>query len=233
MNAQDRYKNKLFAIFGDSISTLDGYSRPDDAAFYVGMQKFKAGVFAPEDTWWGRVIEHLGGVLLMNNSISGSVVCKHPDCLISSYGCSDERTSALSREGTFPDVIMIFMGINDWGRGIKPTPDDESAEGDLSIFSVAYRNMLEKLQKNYPQAELWCFTLPVSTCTHRQDFVFPYDCGGHHIEEYCEVIRACAKKCGCRVIDLYGSSVPYDTIDGFHPNAEGMKTLADAVIYQL
>lgn len=233
MSIQDRYKNQYFSILGDSISTLDGYSQPKYAAYYDIARKYESGVFTPSDTWWGQVIEHFGGTLLVNNSISGSTVCKH--CLYEnpSYGCSDERTAALSFNGRDPDVIMIFMGINDWGYGIKPTPCDISEEVDLSIFSVAYKTMLEKLRKNYPAAELWCFTLPVSICKNRENFVFPYRRSGRHVEEYCEAVRFCAEKYGCRIIDLYRPTTPYDTIDGFHPNAEGMKTLAEAVIDQL
>lgn len=70
----------------------------------------------------------------------------------------------------------------------------------------------------------------MSDCKDREDFIFPYRYGGRHMEEYCDVIRACAEVYGCRVIDLYRSAQPYDTIDGFHPNAEGMKTLSDAMI---
>ena len=187
----------------------------------------------PSDTWWGRVIEHLGGELLVNNSISGSTVSKSPQFEIPSYSCSDERTSALSVDGQSPDVIMIFMGENDWGRGVRLAPRDEYEADDKSIFSVAYCTMLEKLRKNYPQAELWCFTLPLGTCKSRADFVFPYRYAGRHIEEYCDAIRAAAEEYGCRVIDLYRFSQPYDTIDGFHPNKDGMKTLADAVIGSL
>lgn len=218
---------------GDSISTLDGYSVPEYAAFYEGYRKFEADVFFPEDTWWGQVIEHLGGEILVNNSFSGSMVCKTGSCEIESYGCSDERTSGLDKNGVLPDVIMVYMGTNDWGGGIKPEPQSQSENSDISVFSVAYRSMLEKLKKNYPMAELWCFTLSVSICKKREDFVFPYRYKGVHIEEYCRVIRDCAKEYGCRIIDMYECAQPYDTIDCFHPNAEGMKTLSKAVIDQL
>ena len=226
----ESYKNKLFSVLGDSISTLSGYSEPDYAAFYEGEIKYKSGVFAPEDTWWGQVIERLGGELLVNNSYSCSIVCKHPECEVPSNGCSDERTAALARGGFSPDVVMIFMGMNDWGRGILPWPEGEGKERGLAVFYTAYEDMLAKICANYPRAELWCFTLPVSICTKKESFAFPYRFGGRHIEEYCEVIRACAAKRGCRVIDLYRAGKPHDTIDGFHPNAEGMKTLAEAVM---
>ena len=106
--------------------------------------------------------------VLVNNSFSGSMVRKSRFCEIPSYGCSDERTSGLGRDGEIPDVIMIFMGINDWGSGADPKPGCES--DDISVFSVAYRKMLEKLQKNYPGTELWCFTLPVSTQKNKANF---------------------------------------------------------------
>lgn len=233
MNAQDKYRNKLFSVLGDSISTLDGYSLPADAAFYTGMQKFRADVFTPQDTWWGQVIARLGGALLVNHSISGSMVSRHHSCTVPSYGCSDARVAALGGEGESPDVIMIFMGINDWGCGVAPTPDDTANGGDEAIFSVAYQRMLEKLRDRYPRAEIWCLTLPVSAWRANADFAFPYCYAGRHIEAYCAVIRICAKAYGCRLIELHEPSAPYDTVDGFHPNAEGMKTLADAVMAQL
>ena len=233
MNISDIYKGKLFSVLGDSISTLDGYTEPCEAAYYKGMKKFEADVFIPEDTWWGKVIEHFGGFILVNNSISGSIVCKHPDCEIPSYACSDERTSALDRCSESPDVIMVFTGTNDWGRGMRTVPENESQRADLSVFSVAYEAMLGKLRANYTKAELWCFTIPISICQSDENFVFPYCYGGVHIEKYCDVIRDCANKYGCRLIDLYKYGTPHDTIDGFHPNAQGMKTLADSVIAQV
>lgn len=225
------YKNKRFSILGDSISTLEGYSEPEDAAFYEGYRKFEADVFTPEDTWWGQVISALGGEPLVNNSISGSMVCKHPRCEIPSYGCSDERTSALHRGDRTPDVIFVYMGTNDWGCNLDVKPLHAARENDLSVFSVAYRTMLQKLRKYYPTAEVWCFTLAVSTWKKSGSFVFPYDYnGGQHIEEYCKAIRDVAKEQGCRIIDLYSASEPYDTVDGFHPNKAGMQTLSQNVL---
>lgn len=224
------YENKFFSVLGDSISTLNGCTEPNEAAFYQGMVQFEADIFLQEDTWWGKVISHFGGFLLRNHSFSGSTVHRSPWHEIESYACSHERTSALHREDQLPDVIMIFMGINDWGGGTKLRPEKETEREDISFFSVAYQTMLERLRVNYPEAELWCFTLPVSTCTKKENFHFPYCYGGEHIEKYCEIIRACASESDARLIDLYTFCEPYDTIDGFHPNANGMKTLAEGVI---
>ena len=227
------YENKRFSILGDSISTLDGYSIPEDSAFYKGTIKFYAKVYVPEDTWWGQVVQALGGEILVNNSISGSMVCKHPHWDYPSYGCSDERTYAFGKDGISPDVILVWMGTNDWGAGMITTPVIKAHEQDLAVFSVAYDTMLRKLQKNYPNAEIWCLTPAVSTNRSSEQFSFPYYIAGRHIADYCQAIRACAEANGCRLIDMYTPETPYDTLDDFHPNADGMKTLAEQVLRQI
>lgn len=211
------YQDKYFSILGDSVSTLEGYSQPDFAAFYDTEKKLLSGVLTPADTWWGQVIDALGGRLLVNNSFSGSTVCKLPAYEIESYGCSDERTGSLHSGDVTPDVIMVYIGTNDWGRGIDP-----------AVFAKAYQCMLEKLRKNYPKAELWCFTLAISQFASGEPF--PYCYRGYHMEEYCNVIRGLAAQYGCRLIDLYRNADPYETIDDFHPSAGGMLTLATAAI---
>ena len=175
------------------------------------------------------MIEKLGGTLLVNNSISGSLASRHPLCDIPSYGCSHERTSALGRDGATPDVVMVFLGTNDWGYGVKPVPTSPDEEDNLAIFSVAYSKMLELLKESYPDAELWCFTLPKSKTREGKEFPLCY--GGVHIEKYCDAIRrATYEHIGCRLIDLYTADRPHSTIDGFHPDLLGMQTIADTVL---
>ncbi|MBO5262432.1 MAG: hypothetical protein J6B45_05240 [Clostridia bacterium] len=230
MNIKETYKGKLFSILGDSISTLEGYSVPEDAFFYDTLKKLQAEIYTPVDTWWGQVISHLGGTLLVNNSISGSLVCKHKRCELPTYGCSDERTSALSKNGAVPDVIMVYLGTNDWGFGLKPVPNRREYEKDLDVFSVAYDLMLKKLKENYPLAEIWCFTLSKSGYENGEEIEFYFYPGGYHMEEYCKVIKDTALAQGCKVIDLYNFVPPFDTIDGYHPNKAGMKSIARGAI---
>ena len=225
---KNEYKIK-FSVLGDSLSTFEGVSEPFDASFYCNGMKYESGVIAVSDTWWGQVIERLGGELLVNNSISGSTVYKHPDYEIPSYGCSDERTSSLDRAGERPDVVMVFMGTNDWGYGIIPR--DNGEEGKTApIFSLAYEEMLGKLKKNYPEAEIWCITPFVGVCNRKEGFSFPYSFGGRHIREYRDVICECAEKFGCVLIDLYSCPDAIDTVEGFHANKDGMRVIADFVI---
>ena len=221
------YKDKYFSILGDSISTFEGYTEPKDAVYYDKAKKIETGVLTLTDTWWGMVIESLGGKLLVNNSWSGSTVCSHSAYEVPSYACSAERTSSLYKDGITPSVIIVYMGTNDWGMGLRVTDDKETS---TTVFSVAYREMLDRLKNNYPTAEIWCLTLPISKCVSRGNFAFPYYCSGRHILEYCEAICKIAKEKECRIIDLYSYGELHDTIDFFHPNRRGMKALANAVL---
>lgn len=232
MGANKNYQNRYFSILGDSISTFEGITEPKTAVYYDTNRKLSSGVVTLADTWWWKVIERLGGRLLVNNSWSGSTVCFSPLFQVPSYGCSDERTSSLDRDGITPDVIIVFLGVNDWGKGLRVV-DKTSAkatEENCSLFSTAYKTMLRKLKKNYPSAEIWCFTLPITTCSRKEKFEFPYYFGGRHIAEYCEAIQESAAQYDCRVVDIYHSGEAYDTWDSFHPNASGMTALADSVI---
>lgn len=227
------YSGKYFSILGDSISTLEGFNPDGYEVFYDLNRKYASGIYFESDTWWGSVIDKLGGKLLVNGSFSGSKVCCPHGAKTYSCGCGDERTSVLSVDGCSPDVIIVFMGTNDWGAGMKLYPESPSELNDMSIFSVAYSTMLDKLKRNYPEAKIWCFTLGVSCYSRDSDFVFPYEHGGIHIEKYCEVIRECAHKAGCRVVDMYSMKEPFDTIDGFHPSYFGMQAISEHVLLQL
>lgn len=220
------YKGKYFSVLGDSVSTLAGFNPDGYEVFYNWEKKLLADIHSPADTWWGFVIDSLGGKLLVNASWSGSLVCKHPQSEIESYGCSTARTSALSEGGKEPDVVMVFMGLNDFGHAMRPLPV-RGADG-LDVFSVAYGAMLEKIRANYPNAEIWCFTLPKGfdrgsgrSANER--------CCGYHIDEYSKAIEACAQSAGCRTVRLH-TGEKYESLDGWHPTANGMRTIAEAVL---
>ena len=228
------YRRK-FSVLGDSLSTFEYVSEPFDASFYANGMKYESGVMTVADTWWGQVIAQLGGKLLMNDSFSGSTAVIHPACFVDSYTCTDQRTAYLHKGDIMPDVIMIYMGTNDRGICAKPLATEQGEKDDLSVFSTAYATMLQKLRANYPAAQIWCLTLPVCYCSANPEFAFPYEHGGWHIEQFCKAIRDCAEAYGCRVIDTYEQTKanPYDSMDGCHPNAEGMKTISAAVLAEL
>lgn len=232
----NKYHGKQFSILGDSISTLAGYNPKGYKVFYNGENCEKSGVKEMENTWWGKVIDFFGGELLVNNSWSGSRVTRLPNSeKLFPSGCSDERTEGLHIDNTKPDVIIIYLGTNDWAKGAEKHCVDYILTEDFHCqsFDFAYSMLITKLESNYPDSEIWCCTLNTTFMSSNPSFKFPYTYGGTHIEEYNQIIKDTANMHKCKVIDLYDYHIPYDSIDGSHPNADGMNTLATLMIREI
>lgn len=228
----NKYFGKQFSILGDSISTLEGYNPPGYKLFYTGETCEKSNVNDMKDTWWGKVIEFFGGELLVNNSWSGSRVTKLPtlDNLFPS-GCSDERTSSLHINNVKPDVIIVYLGTNDWAFGAKTGNDTVLLDDDeMELFHFAYSRMISKIRENYPNSEIWCCTISETFMSRNDNFKFPHKYAGTHIEVYNDIIRDVVRGYQCNLIDLYQNKMPYDSFDGSHPTQAGMKTLATEII---
>ena len=183
----NQYYQKQFSILGDSISTLDGYIPEGYRCFYSGENCNKSGVIEMRDTWWGKVIDFFGGELLVNNSWSGSRVTRFPDSeILFPSGCSDERTGRLHINNVKPDVIIVYLGTNDWAFGADKYYTDKVLDDDFhcTSFDFAYSTMIGKIKSNYPDAEIWCCTLNTTFMSSNPSFTFPYKYSGSHIEEY-------------------------------------------------
>lgn len=179
------------------------------------------------------MIDFFGGELLINDSWSGSWAAKMPGRdELSFSGCSDERTSSLHQGDRKPDVIIVYLGTNDWYYGASPEYHGEIQILKDQSFRYAYNNMLKKLKSNYPEAEIWCCTPCVSDIGDGAQ-AFPFERMGVHMKVYCDVLKEVACENGCRVIDLYSSLTPYETVDGYHPSAKGMETLAQLIIKEV
>lgn len=234
---RNKYYGKQFSILGDSISTLAGYNPKGYKVFYDDENCEKSVVKEMKDTWWGKVIDFFGGELLINNSWSGSRVTRLPDKEeLFPSGCSDERTSSLHINNIKPDVIIVYLGTNDWAFGAAEHYTDYILTEDFhcNSFDFAYSTMLSKIKANYPDAEIWCCTLNTTFMSSNSSFKFPYEYGEmQHIEEYNQIIKDTASQYQCKVINLYDYHLPYDSIDGSHPNADGMNTLAMMMIREI
>lgn len=165
-----------FSIMGDSISTLAGFIPCGWRCHYEGEISVP-GIHRATDTWWGQVIEHFGGHLVANSSFSGSCV----EGFGFPAGCSDKRAEALvGATGELPEVVLVFMGINDYGwggarnqvmgmsisrsadpcdlGGLEP-PQFTVDDGAVQRFTAAYGAMLDNIHRVAPQARIWCITL--------------------------------------------------------------------------
>jgi lysophospholipase L1-like esterase len=223
------YFGKKFSVLGDSISTLEGFNPRNHPVFYDAASREKTGVWEMGETWWGKVIGFFGGELLVNDSWSGGRVTR-PEGTKEQFpaGCSEKRTGNLHLGEVYPDVILVYLGINDWGAGVAM----ESDAGDTG-FALAYGLMLSRLKKNYPYAEIWCCTLGETAMESRPDFRFPEAFGGISIREYNHHIANAALAAGVCLADIHSQEIPFDTLDGTHPTAKGMDTLAMLMIRQM
>ena len=222
---ENPYFGKQFAILGDSCSTLEGFNPRGYQVYYQNQTCEETRVRDMPDTWWGKVIGFFGGELLTNDSWSGSTVAvKTEQKNVFPSGCSRHRTGSLNIGDVRPEVILVNMGISDWVHGLP-------VEGDtLHAFKTAYARMLTALHDHYPEAEVWCLNLGQTNMNAKPSFRFPADYGGIDIRLYNQSIKECAEEFECKLLDVSAQQKPYDTLDGLHPTAEGMDTLACAVL---
>ena len=224
---------KYISILGASIETLEGWNPPGYAVFYTKERSRLSRICTPEDTWWGKVIAQLGGTLLINNAWSGSRATRLPNADGDfPSACSIERTGALHNEHVAPDVILVHIGGNDFGYGVPIRRRTFQKGNKMEFFSCAYRMMLRRLRRNYPNAEIWCMGIGRTYMSARPEFVFPENFGGVPCADYNREIERLAHHYGCAYINLYQRGT-YDTIDGTHPTYEGMGMLANLVLREI
>ena len=238
---------RLFSILGDSISTFEGCNPEGFNVFYEGERREATGVREVRDTWWAHVVDALGGELLANGSFSGSMVegAGFP------AGDSAERVAALACGGRVPDVIIVFIGINDYGWGgadaqaagrgnALPVCLDVDALGAprepglapadaAERFGAAYSSMLARMRDAYPSAEVWCCTLCPGRVAGSNLSTFTYRLRGVPFDAYNDAIRAAARAHGCRVADVRAHRRDYEGLEGTHPTARGMRQFAAMV----
>ena len=248
-----------FSIMGDSISTLGGFIPPRWRCHYEGEVSIP-GVDCEGATWWGQVIAHFGGHLVANSSFSGSTV----EGFGFPAGCSAERAEGLiGIEGEKPQVVLVFMGINDYGWGSarnqvmgmsasrSANPQDLGGQEPVLLtvdnaaiqrFKSAYATMLDNIHAVAPDAQIWCLTLAPaftgnaesgSAETQSASPLFIYRIRGIDLDEYNEAIRECAREAGAHVADVRAFGVDYESVDNTHPSALGMKQIASMTCAQM
>ena len=201
-------QKKRISILGDSVSTFAGIT-PPEALFYDAWRQEETGVTSPDDTWWMQVIQGMGGILGVNNSYAGSTVSGG----FMTSGTSEKRLRTLSAEGE-PDMILVAMGANDWGFGVHPQE-----------FEYEYRRMLQRMKRLYPRAEIWCATILRGKPAPEEEMFFNVD-GVISPNIYSDIIRRIGTEEAVHLADVSGYHMEYETIDGVHPNREGMKMIA-------
>lgn len=228
--AAEMFKDKTVSILGDSISTYEGWI-PDG---HVDFFPIYGELTDIDETWWKMLIDDLGMQFCANSSSAGST-CVGDSLSIDDpkFACSNYRIDELiGKGGVYPDIIIVYMGTNDLLTDVVLGENDGTQpveEGDVETFSDAYTLILDKLESQYPGAQIFCCTLtqigdwgddkPFKTFVSRHD---------HTSEDYSRQIELIAESRGFGVIDLFNCGIVEDnmsryTTDGVHLNPEGMK----------
>ena len=170
----DAFAGKKISILGDSISTyVDvtsgiaadttnstirnnivwyGYS-PSQPAF---------GGTSVDSTWWQIVINSLGATRLVNNSNAGESVFQAV-----TDRCMQLHDDTGDNAVETPDIIFVYLGTNDNNRTMGSVSNlnmaDIERHGDdpdyqPSTLIEAYAIMIYRIQKTYPNAEIFCLT---------------------------------------------------------------------------
>jgi len=234
-NFASAYAGKKLSVLGDSISTFAGYVPAGNAVWYTGSND---GVSSVDDIWWMKLISALEIKLLVNNSWSGSRVTTTNGQTAS--GCY----SRCENLGTDPDVIIVYMGINDFNNGVALGAYDGTGKFPIvtTAFREAYAIMLNKILTKYPEAEVWVCTLPC--CERTGENTFPETNGnGVTLDAWNGAIRELAAlfgvkvlefaKCGLTYQNMHLYMGDYDSGEGLHPNAAGHSRIADMAIRQM
>lgn len=223
------FAGKTVSILGDSISTFQGWIPEGYACFYPDPDNDIKDV---SQTWWMQVIQNTGMRLLVNGSWSASTVCGDSRAENSGAGCSSNRiVDLMGNTGTVPDVILVYMGINDFFHSIDLGSFSGTAayRNDHYIwdFTEGYELMLQKLQAVYPTSRIYCMTLLESNSWEGTSV----NANGNTVEDYNSRIRQVAAAHGVSVIDLRNCGIAsyelgWHTSDGVHPNRKGAAKIA-------
>lgn len=237
LDITDILKDKTLSILGDSISTYEGWI-PDE---YVCFFPMYGEVSDVDETWWKMFMDDAGMQFCANSSSAGST-CVGDSLGIDDpkFACSNYRIDDLiGKDGAYPDVIIIYMGTNDCLTNISIGENDGTQfveEGIIDNFSDAYTLILDKLESQYPGAQIFCCTLTQigSWGSGDKPFVTFVNSEGLTSEDYSRQIETIASNRGLTAIDLYNCGINEKNMhkyvtDGVHLNPEGMKLVRDAV----
>ena len=206
-------ENSNIAFLGDSITTFYSETSPFNSLF-GGNNQFYYPIYSQTvssvtQTWWYKTVQAVGGNLFVNNSYSGGTVCGSG----MSAAVTNERLAKFNYKGQTPDVIIIYLGIND---AVGKTP--------ANTFKETYQTMIDKIQNLYSGVQIFICNLPYETYTD-----------GTYREQYNVVLSELAEENNLPLINFknaWSSATEQKDNwkylgDNIHPSASGMTVLAN------
>lgn len=233
-------EGKKISIFGDSISTFEGYLTPStNKAFYDTADSNNTGVTSHSLTWWGKLCETHNGILEINNSYSNSFVnasiirngvetiqksafinrvednnLGSPDYILICSGTNDDFQNDLNEDHTLVNLLPKDSEGNVISVGFSELTSSTAFNDEVKkSFKGAFAYVIVRLKELYPDAQIVNITYSaVRSSTGVKGA----------IAEICDVY-------GVQNIVLSG----IETADSIHPTEEGMlqfyKQVAEAL----
>lgn len=208
---------KNLSLLGDSITTFAGYSNDavntnstigSNAIYYTGSNY----ITDVNDTWWKQTANNAGLNVLVNNAWSGDKVT----------GRGQTRNVQLHDDtgdnaGTNPDIIIVYLGINDYDGGVAAT-----------TFATSYDTMISNMMTKYPDADVFLLNYVPNSANSR---------AASDMEAYNKVVASTATKYNATLVDINKESGITATnkcsymgdSNCLHPNVTGMTTIANVV----
>ena len=245
----EAFSGKKISILGDSISTYvdvssgvaadSTNSTVRDNLVWYGYSPTQPtfGGSSVDSTWWQSTINALGATRLVNNSNSGESVFEAVK-----DRCMQLHDDTGENAGETPDIIFIYLGTNDNYRTMGNTAllnmEDIARKGDNpnytpTYLTEAYAIMLYRIQKTYPDAEIYCLTN-----LERSDVKVELT---HSVSKVIREVAAlfdgvyvadiCTEAGISRNADDYLNYIPQDQGGkSIHPGTEGMKAISDVLL---
>lgn len=137
------------------------------------------------------------------------------------------------------ELVVIMHGLNDIYSG-KPIYNREDPWDEYS-FTGALRKSLTALRQANPDMRILLVTPTYTWYLYTGLTCEEYNAGYGVAEDYVRAEIEVAEELGVEVIDVYHDVYPHEqwddwkryTFDGFHPNEEGRKLLADIIFEYL
>lgn len=229
-------EGKYISFMGDSITTYSGWSNNTSYNSTIGSNVVwynSDRLSSVNFTWWKKTIDKLDLKLCVNNSWSGSQVTTTQG--ENAAACMSRAENLHNDNKTItPDIIVVYIGINDFNRGITLGSFDGVSDiydsstktytGDLTEFADAYATMVHKIVSTYKKADVYLCTL------------VNYNTA---LTSWNAEIEKIANAFDCNVVDFYNetginsSNKGTYTLDTLHPNQSGMSKMSACLIASL
>lgn len=233
-NPANRWNNKKMLCIGDSI-TAQGY--------YVNS------------------LSELLGTIVYNRGVEGTTVADSnvADSFCERLDKPSDNTLMANNSGfpTEADLVIIFGGVNDWGRLRNQNLGTFNAAVDRTTFYGAWHYLLRGVKSKYPNAVICILNLHhvykhnSFDTWHELEYNNPENetegwviCKNNNnntYEDYRNAIEKVATFYGCHIIDLANCGMSFlnstdrnnYTTDGLHPNEAGGVAIAKYIAAQL